>query len=147
MRSRASVPGWLWGDASDPADESLARHLCGSPSRRVRLVRDVAHSHSPGYSQPSRKVLGRSASSRCTPQRKESDIVLLFPLLPREGVKLLQEVVPQRSLFAVLGNKPPKPRKAKHLTFGVVGLYQPVAVKKGCLASVQEYLLLLVAHA
>jgi hypothetical protein len=38
---------------------------------------------------PSVSVLGNSATSRGTLQRKEGDIVLLLPPLPSEGVKLL----------------------------------------------------------
>ncbi len=62
------------------------------------------------------------------------------------------------SISATLGQEPEvelawfrdertKPREAEHLTLRVVGLYQTVAVEKGCFASIKHYLLLLVAHA
>src|SRR5215218_4852215 len=46
----------------------------------------------------------------------------------------------------MLGYKRPKPRKAEHLAFRVVGLYQTVAIEEGCLAAIQDYLLLLITH-
>jgi hypothetical protein len=46
----------------------------------------------------------------------------------------------------VLRHERPKPREAEHLAFRVVGLYQPVAVEQDALASIDHYLLLLVAH-
>jgi hypothetical protein len=36
-------------------------------------------------------VLGSSASGRGTSERKESDVVLLLPALPNEGVELLHQ--------------------------------------------------------
>src|SRR5215212_2000133 len=46
----------------------------------------------------------------------------------------------------MLGDERPKPREAKHLTLGVVSLYEPVAVEKCCLALLEHDLLLLIAH-
>ena len=56
--------------------------------------------------------------------------------------------VPQHPLLAVLGDKPPKPREAEHLAFGVVGLYQPIAVEERLPRAHRSIdLLLLIAHA
>src|SRR5215213_10340878 len=46
----------------------------------------------------------------------------------------------------MLSYERPKPREAEHLTLRVVGLYQPVAVEQCCLALLEHYLVLLVAH-
>src|SRR5688572_18666266 len=46
----------------------------------------------------------------------------------------------------MLGDESKKPREAEHLTFRVVGLYQPVAVEQCCLAGIEHYLVLLVVH-
>src|SRR5215212_394470 len=46
----------------------------------------------------------------------------------------------------MLGYKRPKLRKAEHLAFRVVCLYQTIAIEEGCLAAVQDYLLLLITH-
>src|ERR687898_2392524 len=91
-------------------------------------------------------VLRSSAQGRGTPQRKEGDVILLFPTLPNEGVEFLQAEIPQRVLLTLLVNKRPKPREADHLAFRIVGLYQPVAVEKDIIARLEHYLLLLVTH-
>jgi hypothetical protein len=49
-------------------------------------------------------------------------------------------------LFVVLRHERPQPREAEHLSLGVVGLDQPVAVEEDALASIDHYLPLLVAH-
>src|SRR5215217_2022206 len=41
---------------------------------------------------------------------------------------------------------PSKPGEAEHLALGVMGLYQAVAIEEGYFASVQDGLLLLIAH-
>src|SRR5829696_1159345 len=46
----------------------------------------------------------------------------------------------------MVGNQRPKPGKAEHLAYGVVGLYQTVTVEQRCLAVLKHDLLLLVAH-
>src|SRR3712207_2994605 len=46
----------------------------------------------------------------------------------------------------MLGDKRPQPWEAEHLTFGVVSLYQPVAVEEGCFTSFQGDLFLLITH-
>src|SRR5215211_5854881 len=46
----------------------------------------------------------------------------------------------------MLGDESTKPREAEHISFGAVRLYQAVAVEEGCLACLQEGLLLLIAH-
>jgi hypothetical protein len=46
----------------------------------------------------------------------------------------------------MLGNKRPKPREAKHFAFGIVGLYQSIAVEEGTVTGIEFDLLLLVAH-
>src|SRR5215207_1732734 len=46
----------------------------------------------------------------------------------------------------MLGYKRPKPRKAEHLAFRVVCLYQTVAIEEGYLTAIQDYLLLLITH-
>jgi hypothetical protein len=47
----------------------------------------------------------------------------------------------------MLADKLPMPREAEQLVFGVVSLYQSVALEQCCLASLEDDLLLLVAHA
>jgi hypothetical protein len=49
-------------------------------------------------------VLRSSAPEFGPLDRKEGDVVLLLPTLPDEGVKLLHQEVPQRSLLTVLGD-------------------------------------------
>ena len=49
------------------------------------------------------------------------------------------------SLLSVLGDERPKPRDAEHLAFWVVSLYKTVAVEQDALASIEHYLLLLIA--
>src|SRR5215216_358684 len=46
----------------------------------------------------------------------------------------------------MVGNQRPKPGKAEHLAYGVMGLYQTVTVEQRCLAVLKHYLLLLVVH-
>src|SRR5918995_6048308 len=41
----------------------------------------------------------------------------------------------------------PQPGEAEHLAFGVMGLDEAVAVEEGGIASIEHYLLLLIAHA
>ena len=67
----------------------------------------------------------------------------MLPTLFHEGVELLHEEVPKRSLLTMLGDVRPKSRKAKHLSLGVVGLDQPVSVEEGAVALLEYYLLLL----
>ena len=38
----------------------------------------------------------------------------------------------------MLGDKDAQPGEAEHLPFGIVSLYQPVAVEEGCLPSFQD---------
>src|SRR5215213_4414532 len=93
-------------------------------------------------------VLGSSARRCGTPQRKDGDVVLLLPALPYEGVELLHQELPQRPLLlSVLSDERTKLRKAEHLTLRVMSLYEAVAVEQCCLARIEHYLLLLVAHA
>src|SRR5918994_706870 len=47
----------------------------------------------------------------------------------------------------MLADKRSQPRETEHLAFGVVSLYQPVAVEQCCLASLDDDLHLLVADA
>src|SRR5215203_3269336 len=47
----------------------------------------------------------------------------------------------------MLGDESTKSREAEHLAFGVVGLYQAVAVEEGAVASIEHDLVLLVVHA
>src|SRR5919112_1706609 len=47
----------------------------------------------------------------------------------------------------MLADKRSQPRETEHLAFGVVSLYQPVAVEQCCLASLEDDLHLLVADA
>src|SRR5215211_5144740 len=54
MKSRRSGPGVAVGRHQGVRSTSHLRGTFGSPRRRVRPVQDVAHSHSPGYSQPRR---------------------------------------------------------------------------------------------
>src|SRR5215211_2439052 len=75
-----------------------------------------------------RGLLARSASQRGTLQGNKGYVVLLLPVLPYEGIQLLYEEVSQRLLLAGLGDEGLKPGEAKHLTYGAVSLYQPVAV-------------------
>jgi hypothetical protein len=92
------------------------------------------------------RVLGGSGWVWRTFQRKEGDVVLLLPTLPYEGVKLLHEEVPQRFLLTAPRDESTKSRKAEHLALRIMSLYQPVAVEEGAIASIEHYLLHLVAH-
>src|SRR5215211_5729912 len=82
-----------------------------------------------------------------TPQSKEGYVVLLLPALPHERVEFLQAQIPQRALLTLLGDECPKLGEAEHLTFWVVGLYQPISVEKGAVCGLEHHLLLLIAHA
>src|SRR5215217_333557 len=92
------------------------------------------------------RSFGSSASGCRTLQRKEGDVVLLLPALSNEGVELLQEQVPKRSLLSVLGDERSKLRKAEHSALGVMGLHQPVAVEQHAATLSERVLPLLIAH-
>src|SRR5919107_4297925 len=46
----------------------------------------------------------------------------------------------------MFGNERPKPWEAEHLAFGVVGLYQPIAVEEGADTGFQGRFLLFIIH-
>ena len=132
MRSRSKAKG---SDA--PAEDGARRGL--PPLYAPKLLEEK-------FSElPLCRILGGSASEGGTLQPKEGDVILLLPTLPNEGVKLLQQKS-LAALFTVLGDESTKSWEAKHLTFRVVSLYEPVAVEEGCLTSLQGDLLLLIAH-
>src|SRR5215218_8673855 len=91
-------------------------------------------------------VLGNSAWGCGTLQRKEGDVVLLLPALPDEGVEFLHQEVHKGSFLSVLCDQTSKPRKAEHLTLGVVGLDQPIAIEQSVVAQGEHCLLLLVVR-
>src|SRR5215204_867927 len=99
------------------------------------------------FSEVRRHGVLRSSARGCgTPQRKEGDVVLLLPALSNEGVELLQEQVPKRSLLTVLGDERTKLRKAEHSPLGVMGFHQPVAVEQHAPTLSERGLSLLIAH-
>src|ERR671921_2030014 len=80
-------------------------------------------------------------------QCHQSDVVLLLPPHPGEGVEFLHQEVHQRLSLSMLSNERLQTGEAEHLTFGIMGLYQPVTVKEGPVSLSQDDLLLLIGHA
>src|SRR5215211_7552294 len=89
---------------------------------------------------------GGQRLSWCTPKSHQGDVVLLLPALSSEGVELFHQEVHQRPLPAVLGDERSQLGEAEHLASGVMGLYEPIAVEEGRLATLQDDLLLLISH-
>src|SRR5215217_3843483 len=86
LRPRAAV-----GRHQGVRSTSHLQGTFGSPSRRVRPVRGVAHSHSPGYSQPSRLIL-RTSALRSSPKfakgpRPTGELVAYPVQLPAAGTQ------------------------------------------------------------
>src|SRR5215213_1145331 len=79
-------------------------------------------------------------------QCHQGDVVLLLPALPCKGVQSFYKELNQRLSLSMLSHQRPQTGEAEHLTFWIMSLDQPIAVKEGRFASFQHDLLLLVGH-
>src|SRR5215211_6356879 len=78
--------------------------------------------------------------------RLRGDVVLLLPALPCKGVQFFHKELNQRLSLSMLSHQRLQTREAEHLTFWIMSLYEPIAVKEGPVTSLQHDLLLLVGH-
>src|SRR5215207_11409144 len=84
MRSRRLRPRVAVGRHQGVRSTSHSQGTYGSPRRRVRPVQDVAHSHSPGYSQPRETVwkIAENVSARLSGGKKRPNWDSFHPSWP-----------------------------------------------------------------